>query len=158
MRPEVVVLMALAYGGERLPATAAVGGARVRQQLEAGGGGSGGVHLNHSTIPQRTPATHNTLPPPHPHHTHTHTTTVLFFSMGDVWLPGRPAFCALLIWASALLVAEVARWVRGQGEGERRRDRGTAIRFGRGGGCSGGHRMQRAARQAAAAAAGEQTW
>lgn len=31
--------------------------------------------------------------------------------MGCVWLPGEPAFCALIIWAGALVGAEIARWV-----------------------------------------------
>ena len=32
--------------------------------------------------------------------------------MGDIWLPGRAAFAAALIWAAALVFAELARWVR----------------------------------------------
>ncbi|KAI8466952.1 MAG: Sodium/hydrogen exchanger family-domain-containing protein [Monoraphidium minutum] len=37
---------------------------------------------------------------------------VLYFSMGAVWLPGAAPFAALLIWAGALLGAELARWLR----------------------------------------------
>jgi hypothetical protein len=35
--------------------------------------------------------------------------------MGDIWLPGHPAFCTILIWAAALVGAEIARWVREPG-------------------------------------------
>lgn len=35
--------------------------------------------------------------------------------MGDIWLPGHAAFCAVLIWAGSLLGAEFARWVRAAG-------------------------------------------
>jgi len=35
----------------------------------------------------------------------------LYFALGNVVLPGQPAFSALLIWLTAVVSADIAAWV-----------------------------------------------